>query len=377
MIASDRRHLDRLVRPLAVALPLVSLWAACGRAADGAADLRAVLDDERRAHLETDASLLASHLADTLVSVEDGVVTRTPRAEVERRFAAYFDGATYRIWDDIESPLIRIADGGGMAWVARRVAVDRIEPDTAAPPTRFESAWTATYEMRGGEWVMTSVASTFVPPEEPARIVAAARRRLGLGGADSALEAIRTRARVTATGSSPGTFTVDVVSASEGRTRLAFSLGMTGVLGGGRDRVRSSADAAPEDVTPAMRAFLRGHEVHWNVLWPETRFGPLRYTGAVRFAGRPAVRLTGTDPAGSAIDLFYAASDTLPLGYEVSDPLGGPTDRVQLVVERWTEDGGPRFPNVASFVQGGDRYRYRFVEIEPLDGVADSLFRLP
>lgn len=364
--------------PQGAALLLALLATACGSSPDGdLVALREVLAAERRAHLETDARLLAASLADTLVSVDEGVVTRTPRSEVESLFAAYFEGAEYRAWDDVEPPLIRVSEDGRMAWVARRVAVDRIEPDPAATPTRFESAWTATYEKRGGRWLMTSVTSTFAPPDDAARIVSAARRGAGVAAADSGFGAIRARAEVTVTGSDPGEYGVRVVSATDGRARLEFSFGMTGVLGGGRDLVSASAEAAPTDVSPAMRSFVQGHEVHWNVLQPDTRFGPLRFTGLSRFAGRPALRLTGTDAAGGAIDLFYAAADTLPLGYEVTDHLGGPVDRVQLVVEEWTEGPAPRFPRVATFIQGTDRFRYRFVEIEPVDAAPDSLFRLP
>jgi len=365
-------------RLLEVALLVAVLQLACGPSPeDHAAALRSILEAERRAHLETDAALLAANLADTLVSVDEGLVTRTARENVERRFAAYFEGAEYRTWDDVEPPVIQVSADGRMAWVSRRVAVERVEPDAGAPATQFESAWTATYEKRDGRWVMTSVASTFAPSREAARILATARRNLAHVGADSAFEAIRSRADVTVTGSDPGSYGVNVVSATEGRVRLEFSFGMTGVLGGGRDLVRGTAGAEPTVASPAMRSFVQGHEVHWNILRPDTRFAPLRFTGLTRFAGRPALRLTGTDAAGGAIDLFYAVSDTLPLGYEVSDHIGGPVDRVQLVVDEWTDGPGPRFPAVAMFLQGTDRFRYRFVEIEPLGTVSDSLFRLP
>lgn len=64
-------------------------------------------------------------------------------------------------------------------------------------------------------------------------------------------------------------------------------------------------------------------------------------------------------------------------GIPESNTPEGPVDRVELVVEEWTEGPGPRFPRLATFIQGTDRFRYRFVEIEPLETAADSLFRLP
>lgn len=163
----------------AAAVPVLVAWtalaAACAPggpdAGDGEARREAraaverVLEEDRRAHIELDAALLASHLADTLVSVDAGTVTRTSRADVEARFRRYFDGTEYRAWEDVEPPLIRLSPGLDMAWVVRRVRVDRSEPDGAGGRTdrRFVSAWTATYERGPDGWRMTSVTSTFEP----------------------------------------------------------------------------------------------------------------------------------------------------------------------------------------------------------------------
>ncbi len=395
-----RARKDRFHPGLLAGLALLALTACRSNAEDDLSALHRILEDERRAHLETDAELLVSHVADTLVSVEDGRVTRVPRAELARRFAAYFEGATYRAWDDVESPLIRLSADGRMAWVARRVAVERREADPSAPDTRFGSAWTATYEKGGGRWLMTSVTSTFAR-DDAARVLAAARRALGLappvpmgsgpgtgdverpgsppGRARQAVPfvGIRTLARVTVRGSDPGTYSVTVVSATSRRARLEFSSGVTGVVDGERGWMRASGDGGVTAATAATRAFVRGHEVHWNLLFPDTRFAPLSFSGATRFAGQGALRLTGADAAGGAVDVFFAETDTLPLGYEVTDHLGIPEDRVQLVVERWTRRSGLLLPDVVSFRQGGNHFRYRFVDMALLDTVPATIFRAP
>jgi hypothetical protein len=129
-------------------------------------EILAILRDDRRAHLETDAALLASHLAETLVEVSGGAVHPTPRAEVESLFASLFEGASYEMWEDTAPPVIRLSADSTMAWVARSVRVRRRAPGLDGEPVlqAFTSAYTATYERLGGEWRMTSVTSTFLEP---------------------------------------------------------------------------------------------------------------------------------------------------------------------------------------------------------------------
>lgn len=133
--------------------------------------LRAILESDRQAHLETDAGRLVSNLADTLIDVSDGEVALDTRADVERSFAAYFAGAVYHAWDDVRPPIIRMSDDLSMAWVARQVSVERDEPDGEGGMrrTHFVAAWLATYEKRAGDWTMTAVASTFAPTPIGAR----------------------------------------------------------------------------------------------------------------------------------------------------------------------------------------------------------------
>jgi hypothetical protein len=129
--------------------------------------LLAILESDRQAHLETDAQRLVSNLADTLIDVADGEIERESRGDVEKSFASYLEGAEYHAWDDVVPPIVRMSDDLSMAWVARKVRVERDEPDGQGGMrrTRFTAAWIATYEKRASAWKMTAVASTFVLPE--------------------------------------------------------------------------------------------------------------------------------------------------------------------------------------------------------------------
>ncbi len=127
--------------------------------------LLSVLDEARRAHLETDATLLVSNLADELLEISSGVISRLARSEVEAHFERVFDGATYDLWDDATPPVIKLSADGSLAWVARRVAVRQFSLDASGTrnDVDFVSAYSSTYEKQGGSWKMTSVTSTFLP----------------------------------------------------------------------------------------------------------------------------------------------------------------------------------------------------------------------
>lgn len=136
-------------------------------------DLAAILEilrQDRRAHLETDAVLIASNLAETLAEVSAGQINRLSRSAVEGFFTSMFEGATYRMWEDVVPPIIHISVDSTMAWVARTVRVRRYAPGSDGRPVlqAFSSAYTSTYEKRDGVWKMTSVTSTF-PPDQPPR----------------------------------------------------------------------------------------------------------------------------------------------------------------------------------------------------------------
>ena len=134
------------------------------------AAIERVLANDRRAHLETDAGLLAASIADTLVSFDAGTVRAQPRDSVRAMFERYFAGARYHAWEDIQRPRISFANDNSLAWVSRVVCVDRDEPDSAGGRRRrvFVSAYVGNYVWRSGGWRMTTVSSTF-SPHPPAR----------------------------------------------------------------------------------------------------------------------------------------------------------------------------------------------------------------
>jgi len=125
---------------------------------------------ERRAHLEGDARLLGSTFADEIWEAGRGQLTRLSRDDLEQRFAAYFESVRYSVWDDLQPPHVSISDDGRYAWMAAHIEAQltvagKVSADgtrSSGVQRRFESAWIAAYEKRGGHWQMVGIASSVV-----------------------------------------------------------------------------------------------------------------------------------------------------------------------------------------------------------------------
>lgn len=365
----------RLLLTAFLCLPAVAL-AAAGWASpreEGRLAVEELLRQSRTAHIGLDASALVSGIADTLVTVDNGAFTHTPREELREFFEGYFRGARYHAWDDVEPPLIRVSEDGTMAWAVRRVRVDREEP--AAEGTRrrqFVSAWTATYERTDGGWRMTSVTSTFEPsPTAADRIVQGARRAAGWrnGSLPAALIA---EAEVEGPDVS---FEARVLSESSGAGRIDWIPGSTIARRGNAGWV-GGPDGAVQVMTPNEWTMLVGHETHWNALRPD-RLGPVTYGGRARFADREALRLTVLNPIGAPIDLYYAAADSLPLGFRTGDHLRPERGPVTVIFGDWRAIGAGRLPYAVIFAQDGEEYHYSYTRLELGERLAESEFAPP
>jgi hypothetical protein len=116
---------------------------------------------ERRAHLEGSARLLADAFADDVWEASRGQLTRISRADLEQRFAAYFEQVRYSMWDDVQPPHVSIAEDGRHAWMAVQIE-GRLRPadDATADEHVFTSSWIANYEKSGDAWVMVGISSS-------------------------------------------------------------------------------------------------------------------------------------------------------------------------------------------------------------------------
>ena len=133
--------------------------------ADEVEQLLRIHESDRRAHFESSAKRIMEHATDEFISVSDGRVQRTTRAEDLKFFAEYFKGAKYYEWDDLEPPIVRVSNDASMAWMIVRTRVRRVQTQSGGKATerRFVYAGIMVYEKKGARWVRVANVSTFEP----------------------------------------------------------------------------------------------------------------------------------------------------------------------------------------------------------------------
>lgn len=122
------------------------------------AELLAMHAAVRRAHYEADPAGVIANDAEEWINVRDGETTVRHRADDMRMFTEYFAGATYYEWDDVEPPIVKVADDASIAWMITHVRVRRTQN---AEVLDFEYAGIETYEKHGNRWVKTTETGTF------------------------------------------------------------------------------------------------------------------------------------------------------------------------------------------------------------------------
>jgi hypothetical protein len=110
------------------------------------------------AHCVGDARLIASLSAPEIIDVSGGTVRTFSNAELQELFTTVFARLRYDRYDDVAFPVIEIAEGSDMAWIAAdvlAVATDKQTEET------FESKWAWVMMARkvDGTWLHVGTAS--------------------------------------------------------------------------------------------------------------------------------------------------------------------------------------------------------------------------
>jgi hypothetical protein len=126
------------------------------------AELLALHQQDRRAHLTRDVDLLLQHSGPELIDVRDGNVAVLSRDTLSARFTDYFHRATFSAWEDVVPPIVRASEDGSMGWMIVRVHIAYIELGPSGPPLKHDEtmAWMSTYRKSSGKWIHTAVTST-------------------------------------------------------------------------------------------------------------------------------------------------------------------------------------------------------------------------
>ncbi|HKU60134.1 MAG TPA: hypothetical protein VJQ44_02870 [Gemmatimonadales bacterium] len=368
-----------MLRPAAFLLLL--LLSACARDRGDLAARRAALEagfrEARQAHFAGDARLLADGLDDTLESLDAGVRSAQPRDAVRAMFSRYFAGAAYRAWEYLEPPRVALSDDGSLATALQVVCVDREEPDSQEERRRrvFVTAYSSSYRWRDGRWRMQTVASTF-EPHPPARCPATAPDRVARRVLDASARAlgasrVQTLEAIASVQGPRRAFPASIRSGRDGRARLALgSAFLAGFGPQGAWMDQGGRVARADSVTGSV---VRGHELHFLVLAPESRLRDPLFLGIQPWGGDSALAVSLLDELGTPAILYLGRRDTLPVGLRLRNQTGRGAARVEVVFDDWETVDGVRLFRRAAFLQGPDRYDYRYTTVR-LNHLADADF---
>lgn len=124
--------------------------------------ITALLEQERKAHFERNADLFAGEFSDSMISVNRGVVKRTPPDTMRKSIQKYFGAVSFIKWDDLAKPIIRFSNDGSMAYAIVQKEVIVSYPDTSGGIFYDTSvyAWTSIYRKEAGAWKVEANTST-------------------------------------------------------------------------------------------------------------------------------------------------------------------------------------------------------------------------
>lgn len=120
-------------------------------------------DLQRKAHLENDATLLVSQIADSMINVDEGEISILSNDQIKTRFERYFKSVKYTLWDDIQEPIIQVSPDETWAVIFVRKLIDlqyKNEEGSFGEHHYAQFAWEARYQKIEGHWKIVSISST-------------------------------------------------------------------------------------------------------------------------------------------------------------------------------------------------------------------------
>ena len=124
--------------------------------------IKNLLQQERKAHFEKNTDLFISEFADSMISVNKGIVTQATTSENKSRIGKYFGSVEFVKWDDVAEPIIRFSNDGSMAYAVVQKLVILSYADSLGKKSidTTDYAWVSIYRKQNGQWKVECNAST-------------------------------------------------------------------------------------------------------------------------------------------------------------------------------------------------------------------------
>ncbi len=297
---------------------------------------------QRHVHFAADATTFTGLMAEPLLSINRGRVSKSTRAENQARFQGYFDSVQFMEWDDLAEPIIRFSADGSLAYsvLQKRVAVQYpTENGLYFGTTDF--AWTSIYQQSANGWQLESITSTNQEPSSKylRNIIAVADCEGPEGAYTTTLAAdhqgfLDFRQSFTYREED---FTAQVLADSLGQTLLPN-------------------DLVDQTLPPETLAMLQGHNFIWMYLQPKQFFNHLDVKSPW-FA-------KGVDALGNPVELKREETQ-----YQIQEiNIRNPMDTAELIEIQYLSFDSTAFgtlPNKIRIVQAKqDTFHFSFRELQ-------------
>ena len=121
-----------------------------------------MLQTERKAHFDRNVELFVSEFADSMISVNKGIVSIPTKEQHKERIGKYFGAVQFIKWDDTAEPIIRFSGDGSLAYAIIQKDVILTYPDSTGKAyyDTTHYAWSSIYRKYHGEWKIECNIST-------------------------------------------------------------------------------------------------------------------------------------------------------------------------------------------------------------------------
>ena len=201
--------------------------------------------------------------------------------------------------------------------------------------------------------------------------------RVTLGG-DATVAAVRTISSWADCRGPRRSYTTEVHSSRDGRTRFVQRFPDSGpaVMGIDGDPWERDERGRFDLADGSTAAFVRGHEFHIMAIAPESRLRNLVRVADTVFASVPVAQLVGRDEFDRPMRLLYRASDARPLAIVLSNPGERGARAMVLTFDDWRRVGGVELFHSATLAHGDDQFRFAYTSLR-INATVDSLLAAP
>ena len=120
-------------------------------------EIEALDSIQRKAHYEKNAVLLGSIMHDSFYVARDGVISWSNKSELEKRFTEYFNQTTYSAWENLDKPIVEIADDLAVVTYHKKTISTSVG-SSSVDTTVF--AWASVLRNINGKWKITGIITT-------------------------------------------------------------------------------------------------------------------------------------------------------------------------------------------------------------------------